>query len=107
KSNMREGIAGKNISDLNMGDQNVGDGIGVSMLAGKFSSKTNSYANVASGASVVINKHDATSIKPHIKLTKPVVILGVSIVSKKEFIGLVDKIESGALDDVISGLTIA
>ncbi|GJS89030.1 zinc knuckle CX2CX4HX4C containing protein [Tanacetum coccineum] len=50
--------------------------------------------------------HDATSIKPPIKLTKPVVILGVSIASKEELIGLVDKIESGTLDDVISGLTI-
>ncbi|GJY67683.1 zinc knuckle CX2CX4HX4C containing protein [Tanacetum coccineum] len=71
------------------------------------SSKLNSYANAASGASVVINKHDATSIKPPIKLTKPVVILGVSIASKEELIGLVDKIDSGALDDVISGLTTA
>ncbi|GJS49188.1 hypothetical protein Tco_0599309 [Tanacetum coccineum] len=41
-----------------------------------------------------------------IKLTKPVVILGVSIASKEELIGLVNKIESGALDEVISKLTI-
>ncbi|GJT56874.1 hypothetical protein Tco_0991928 [Tanacetum coccineum] len=52
------------------------------------SSKENSYANIASGASMVINKHDATSIKPPIKLTKPVVILDVSIASKEELIGL-------------------
>ncbi|GKA82981.1 hypothetical protein Tco_0789729, partial [Tanacetum coccineum] len=71
------------------------------------SSKPNSYANVTSGASVVINKHDATSIKPPIKLTKPVVILGVSIASKEELIRLVNKIELSALDDVISGLTTA
>ncbi|GJR45981.1 PAC motif-containing protein [Tanacetum coccineum] len=38
-------------------------------------------------------------------LDKPVVILGVSIASKEELIRLVDNIESGALDDVISGLT--
>ncbi|GJT97740.1 hypothetical protein Tco_1093258 [Tanacetum coccineum] len=40
-----------------------------------------------------------------IKLTKPMVILGVSITSKKELIGLAKKFDSGALDDVISGLT--
>ncbi|GJU12313.1 hypothetical protein Tco_1134709, partial [Tanacetum coccineum] len=71
KSNVREGISGKNISDLNMGDQNVGDGIGVFMLAGKFSSKTKSYANLL----------------------------------VEELIGLVDKIDSGALDDEIYVLT--
>ncbi|GJX85765.1 hypothetical protein Tco_0336539 [Tanacetum coccineum] len=42
-----------------------------------------------------------------IKSTKPVVILGVSITSKKEIIGLVEKFDSGALDDVISGVTTA
>nr|GEV44880.1 reverse transcriptase domain-containing protein [Tanacetum cinerariifolium] len=40
-----------------------------------------------------------------IKSTKPLVILGVSITSKEELIGLVEKFKSGALDDVISGLT--
>nr|GEY32047.1 hypothetical protein [Tanacetum cinerariifolium] len=39
------------------------------------------------------------------KLAKPVVILGVSVASKKELIGLVNKIKSGAFDDVIFGLT--
>ncbi|GJX54177.1 zinc knuckle CX2CX4HX4C containing protein [Tanacetum coccineum] len=71
------------------------------------SSKPNSYANAASGASVAINKHDATCIKPPIKLNKHVVILGVSIASKEELIGLVDKIEFVALDDLISGITTA
>ncbi|GKE24344.1 hypothetical protein Tco_1435856 [Tanacetum coccineum] len=46
-------------------------------------------------------------IKPPLKLTKHVVILGVSITSKEELIGLVDKIDSGALDDEIFVLTIA
>ncbi|GJZ57001.1 hypothetical protein Tco_0612495, partial [Tanacetum coccineum] len=46
-------------------------------------------------------------INPTIKSTKLVVILGVSITSKEELIGLVEKIESGALDDVIFGLTTA
>ncbi|GKC82942.1 hypothetical protein Tco_1138659 [Tanacetum coccineum] len=42
-----------------------------------------------------------------IKSTKLVVILGVWITSKEELIGLLDKLEFGALDDVIFGLTIA
>nr|GEW99978.1 putative reverse transcriptase domain-containing protein [Tanacetum cinerariifolium] len=105
KSNMREGIVGKNISDLNMSDQNVGDGIGVLMLAGKFSSKTKSYANAASGVSVDNTNLGATSIKSPLKLNKPLVILGVLITSKEELIGLVDKIDSGALDDEIYVLT--
>ncbi|GKA14558.1 putative reverse transcriptase domain-containing protein [Tanacetum coccineum] len=86
KSNMREGIAGKNISDLNMGDQN---------------------ANAASGVSVDNTNLGATSIKPHLKLTKPLVIVGVSITSKEELIGLVGKIDFGALDDEIYVLTTA
>ncbi|GJX03660.1 hypothetical protein Tco_0189576 [Tanacetum coccineum] len=44
---------------------------------------------------------------PTIKSSKLVVILGVSIMSKEELIRLVEKIKSGALDNVISGLTTA
>ncbi|GKB91641.1 hypothetical protein Tco_0963913 [Tanacetum coccineum] len=65
--------------------------------------KPNSYDNASRGVSVVINKHDATSIKSPIKLTKLVVILGVSTVSKEALIGLVDKIESGALAELARG----
>ncbi|GJR65602.1 hypothetical protein Tco_0011667 [Tanacetum coccineum] len=76
-------------------------------LTGKLYSKPNSYVNAAKVASMVNTNPGATSIKPPIKLTKHVVILGVSIASKVELIGLVDKIKSGALDDVIYGLTTA
>ncbi|GJZ59297.1 zinc knuckle CX2CX4HX4C containing protein [Tanacetum coccineum] len=69
--------------------------------------KPSSYANASSGASVANTTPDATSIQPPIKLTKTLVILGVSIAFKEVFIGLVDKLVSGALDDVISGLTTA
>ncbi|GKC53648.1 hypothetical protein Tco_1076393 [Tanacetum coccineum] len=67
------------------------------------------YASATVGAPpahVVNTTPGATSINPPIKLIKPVVILGVSITSKEKLIGLVNKIESGALDDVIYRLTI-
>nr|GEU69254.1 putative reverse transcriptase domain-containing protein [Tanacetum cinerariifolium] len=41
-----------------------------SNLAGNFSSKPNSYANAASGSFVVNTNPCATSIKPHVNLTK-------------------------------------
>nr|GEZ73597.1 hypothetical protein [Tanacetum cinerariifolium] len=52
-----------------------------------------------------INDDNIPFTKPPIKLTKTLDILGASIAFKEELIGLVDKLESGALDDVIFGLT--
>ncbi|GKF40256.1 hypothetical protein Tco_0120317, partial [Tanacetum coccineum] len=43
----------------------------------------------------------------HLTWSPQTTILGVSITSKEDLIGLVEKIEAGALDDEIFGLTTA